>query len=83
MEYTESIRYVLQDLGLRHYGKSGLNKLETMERIREKGVAASSPKHNGWRSLLHAVEKVLLRRVNTIAERCGEGCNLLLVANKS
>ena len=82
IEYSESLRIMLRDLRICRYRykmQNGLVKAEKQTHNRR-----AEPSHSALegKALLHSVERIFYRLLNRIAERCGAGCNLLLVACK-
>jgi 2-polyprenyl-3-methyl-5-hydroxy-6-metoxy-1,4-benzoquinol methylase len=77
IEYSESIRYFLNDIGIRRYPKyypwvAAENKQATADH-NKRGIPVA---------LLHGCEGLLYRGLNRAANACGAGNNLCLVARK-
>ena len=83
MEYTESVRYALQDLGLRLYRNNNLKQVPESSNLDHSLECAHSRTNNVMKDRLLAFERKVYRTFNTIADRHGAGCNLLLVARKT
>lgn len=77
MEYTESLRYLISDLGIRSYNrKPGVEGNCSIIR------AEAHSQGKALRGGLHRIEGRFFKSVNILADRLGHGCNLLLVARK-
>lgn len=83
MEYSESIRYLLQDLGLRKYAKT---PSESTEKTRGHGDdRVKDPYHkaeNAAKKWLHKSEMAIFSTLNSFSDLFDAGCNLLVVAQK-
>jgi 2-polyprenyl-3-methyl-5-hydroxy-6-metoxy-1,4-benzoquinol methylase len=82
MEYSESTRYVLQDLGLRQYRKRPHGSTEKPEGSTGKKRHGLRPEKNSMKRWLHKSEASIFRALNTTSALFDSGCNLLLVAQK-
>jgi hypothetical protein len=85
MEYSESLRYLLEDLNVRTYSKSmdgckrvskHLSTIDTKDKV---GAACRSLIVD----LIHAARHLIYKRLNVLADRFGAGNNLIIVARKS
>ena len=88
LEYTESLRYLVKDLGLRRYRDK--NAAKEMEASGE-NVADFSPKPDRIQSfpsrklalqLFHDLERTFFRTIDFGAQVVGKGCNILAIAKK-
>lgn len=82
MEYTESIRYLLQDIGLRQPKKARKesNQQQDGKKVLERN--APRPRKNLMKASLHNYETLVFQAVNAFSAFFDAGCNLLLVAQK-
>ncbi len=78
MEYTESLRYLAQALGLRKYPDPSSSANGGSEREVARGSRSSSQKP--LMRLLHTGERLFVRACNTAAQMTNHGCNLFLIA---
>jgi 2-polyprenyl-3-methyl-5-hydroxy-6-metoxy-1,4-benzoquinol methylase len=79
MEYTESIRYILKDLGLRQYKMASHEPAEELENERHTGRQPGNLQHPSIKGVLHKTEMAFFRTINALASLSDNGCNLLLV----
>jgi 2-polyprenyl-3-methyl-5-hydroxy-6-metoxy-1,4-benzoquinol methylase len=82
MEYSESLRYTLQDFGLRRYRDNGRKFLGEGRAANERDTAEDYGKPLNGKAMLHFVERKAYAGLNKLAERYGAGCNLFVVAAK-
>jgi 2-polyprenyl-3-methyl-5-hydroxy-6-metoxy-1,4-benzoquinol methylase len=82
MEYTESIRYVLQDLGVRRYGNGPRKSTEKKEKETKTMGYQRHVSEKSTKKLLHNIEICFFHSVNTLAASFDSGCNLLAVGRK-
>jgi hypothetical protein len=82
MEYVESIRYALQDLGFLRQRKPVQRTavIKSSEYKTEK-PAAREPL-NRIKTILHGSERSIFKCINAVSDRLGCGCNLMVVAKK-
>lgn len=79
LEYTESLRYLVQDLGLRRYpARAAPPQPENTAT----SASASRSGARGWVNFVHDVERHGFRAVAAIADAVGKGSALLAVAQK-
>ena len=83
MEYSESIRYFLQDLGLRQPRKRHQKSTEKPESNRGGKKNGPHPELNSIKTWLHNYETLVFRGVNAFSAIFDAECNLLVVAQKS
>jgi 2-polyprenyl-3-methyl-5-hydroxy-6-metoxy-1,4-benzoquinol methylase len=82
MEYTESIRYLMQDLGVRQYPK---RPYETSEKPESNTCGERYDAHsrqNSMKTRLHKFENLIFRGLNAFSAVFDAGCNLLIVGQK-
>lgn len=72
MEYSESIRYLLQDWGLRRKPSGDVKESMDGHRTLKKSR----------RSAFHAIELMLYRKINAVSNAMGNGCNLMVVGSQ-
>ena len=80
MEYTESIRYLLQDLGLRQPRKRPHESNDKPESKTGEKRPAPYQGSNSMKTRLHKSESLVFKGLNTFSAIFDAGCNLLLVA---
>jgi len=78
MEYTESLRYLISDLGIRRYSR----KPGTFERNCSATVSAEHLPRKAMKGWLHTIEARFFENINILADGLNHGCNLLLAARK-
>lgn len=82
MEYTESIRYVLQDFGLRRYNKDPVASPSKSETETKKQTCGRFFYRKSLKRSYHKSEDLFFRGLNKLAALFDAGCNLLIVAQK-
>ena len=82
MEYTESIRYVLQDFGLRRYNKDPVASPSKSETDKKRQTRGRFFYRNSLKRSCHKSEDLFFRGLNKLAALFDAGCNLLIVAQK-
>jgi len=78
MEYTESLRYLAQALGLRKYPAPSFSATGGTEE--EVARSSRSSFQKPLMRLLHAGERLCVRACNTAAQMTNQGSNLFLIA---
>jgi 2-polyprenyl-3-methyl-5-hydroxy-6-metoxy-1,4-benzoquinol methylase len=82
MEYTESIRYLLQDLGLSQSRKRPHKSNEKIKSNTGKKRHDPHPEQNSMKTRLHKYENLVFRGLNAFSAIFESGYNLILVARK-
>ncbi len=82
IEYTESIRYALQDLGLLHRFDPIQNMVKAKTFKNKAFDHAICKPAETIKSILHHCERFFFKCINAMADRLGCGCNLVVVAKK-
>lgn len=77
MEYSESLRYLLKDTGLRKYEK----EYYAGNRINRDSDTCRPAEES--KKILHNIERNIYKKVNSISDYFGKGCNLFLIAKKT
>ena len=84
IEYSESLRYLLEDLCVRTYTKSldgckpAIKRLSTIDTKDKVSTASKSIIVD----LIHTAEHLVYKGLNVLADRSGAGNNLIIVARK-
>ncbi len=80
LEYTESVRYILQDLGLRRQVPKKNSAADCSNSSQVNSKKSEVMFFSAGKMTMHFFEKLLFRSLNAIADRLGYGCNLIAVA---
>lgn len=88
MEYSESLRYFLRDMGVARWPKKCCGIADQREqtatgREHRKYQDKAGPIRGTAIKAMHGCENSIYRGLNRAAEHCGAGCNLLLVARQA
>ena len=85
MEYTESLRYLVQAVGLKRYRAEAAAEEPApfAERLGGKRSEAAPPRLSEMMlDVVHAGERLSVRAVESLARMTNHGCNLFMVARK-
>jgi 2-polyprenyl-3-methyl-5-hydroxy-6-metoxy-1,4-benzoquinol methylase len=80
LEYTESIRYLMQDLGLRKRILKNITVTDDRGEDHKRLISPNNSLSSKAKRAVHFYEKLLFRGVNVLSDRLGHGCNLMAVA---
>ncbi len=78
IEYSESLRYLLRDLGL--YRRASEYAMQPAIDAANRAGCKTGQNHRIVREALRAGEKWVYVYINSFADRLGQGCNLLAIA---